>query len=124
MSAPSIVDALKGFFADANGRDFGEWFEWRLRNARQALDALKNDQRLGFDHLSPLSDLLRNLDEAQNMRRTSVGETLSYWERVASDAEADIAEIIDDLGSVCVARMIVSAMAHDLPSEPAETLAP
>ena len=109
------MDALRGFFADANGRDFGEWFEWRLRDARQALDALKSDQRLGFDYLSPLSDLLENLDDAQSMCRTTSGEALSYWEKVASDAEADISEIIDDLGSVTLARIVVAAMAHDQP---------
>jgi hypothetical protein len=57
-----------------------------------------------------LSGLIEQYDEADNMVRITSGETLSYWENKRSDAEEEIAAIIDDNYSKidCARHMIWS----------------
>ena len=104
MSAPSIIEALEAFFEPSGEQDFGEWFESKLKHARAALDNLETRRKSGVDHKSAIIVALAKYDEADENKRVTSGETLSYWEKELADADEEISELIGDIDPVDLAR--------------------
>jgi len=104
---PSIKDALEAFFEDAGDRNFGEWFEEKLKNAKVALEFSNALSKRGSPHRADLIEALARYDGADfNMRVTS-GETLDHWSLERKSAGSDIEEMIEDLDPIDIARHVL-----------------
>lgn len=60
-------------------------------------------------HRTDILNALARYDEADANKRITSGEDLAHWEAELADAESEIAESLDDLGTVGCARLIAQS---------------